>query len=133
MQPDQITLAVDVLANNTLVDEIFTRYEEQTNRSTYIGVGHLPDDRNTMGLYRTQPTRAGNFKGVGKSSVKMTKDITVSGVDNSTSLTAPIIFDFSASVPVGATIADLVHERERMIAVLRSHDFMNSLQLQMMV
>lgn len=133
MQPNTVTLSVDVLNNGTTEDQVYTRYEELQNRTAYIGASHLPDNRDVLGIYRTFPTKSGNFKGVAKSAVKFTKDVEVAGVDSSTTLTSPIILDFSASVPVGATIADVKEARQRMIALLDSDTFMDALMIQLMV
>lgn len=133
MQADQITLAVDPLNNGTTVNETFTRFEEFQNRAVYIGEGHLPDARNTIGIYRTFPTKTGNFKGVCKTAVKSTLDVEVAGVDSNTTITAPIIMDLSFSVPVGVTTAELVKARQRLIALLDDDSFMNALNVQLMV
>lgn len=133
MQPNTLTLAVDAANNGTPANETYTRYEEYQNRASYIGADHLPDDRNLLAIYRTFPTRAGNFKGTGKSSVKFTQDVEVAGVDSSTTITAPIILEVSFSVPVGAPAADLKHVRQRLLALIDDDSFMDSLNIQLMV
>lgn len=133
MQSDNIVLPVDVLNNGTPVNATYTRYEEQANRSVYIGALHTPDARDVLGLYRTFPTKSGNFKGTGKSTVKFTTDVSVLGVDGVSNLTAPIIIDVSFSVPVGVTVADVVEARQRVIALLDNDTIMNSLNIQLMV
>lgn len=133
MQPDQISLSVDHDNDGlALQTQVYTRYEESQNKATYIGTGHLPDARNMIAFYRSFPTKSGNFKGVGKTSLKLTDDINVAGVDSST-LTAPVIIDVSFSVPVGATAADVKHFRQRVIALLDNDTVMDSLNLQLMV
>lgn len=133
MQANQITLNVDVANNGTPVEQIYNRYEETQNRSTYISTSHLPDDRDMFSLYRTFPTKSGNFKGVAKSAIKLTDDVAVAGVDSSTTLTAPTILEISFSVPVGAPVADLKEIRQRAIALLDNDSFMDSLNVQLMV
>lgn len=133
MQPNTVTLPVDPANNSTVVNEVYTRYEETQNRTAYIGASHAPDDRDLLAIYRTFPTKSGNFKGVAKSSVKFTKDVEVAGVDSSTTLTSPIILDLSASIPVGASAADIKHARQRLIALLDDDTFMDGLQIQLMV
>lgn len=133
MQADTLTLSVDAANDSNPANEVYTRYEEYQNRATYIGASHTPDDRDTVAIYRTFPTKSGNFKGTAKSAVKFTKDIEVAGVDSSTTITAPIILELSFSVPVGATTADVIHARQRAIALLDSDTFMNSLNIQLMV
>lgn len=133
MQPNTVSLDVDVLNNGTTEEQVYTRYEEAQNRTVYIGVSHTPDARDTLSIYRTFPTKSGNFKGVAKSAVKLTEDVQVAGVDSSTTLTSPIIFDFSASIPVGAPAAAVKEARQRLIALLDDDTFMDSLQIQLMV
>lgn len=133
MQADQLSISVDAANTGSPATEVYDRYEENLNRSVYIGNAHLPEARDTITLYRTQATRTGNFKGVSKSAVKLTKDVDVDGVDSSTTLTSPIILDLSFSVPVGVTAADLVHVRQRALALLDDDTFMDSLNIQLMV
>lgn len=133
MQANVLTLAVDVLNNGTTANEDYSRYEESQNRSAYIGAGHVPDNRDMVALYRTFPTKSGNFKGTAKSAVKFTKDVEVAGVDSSTTITAPIILDLSFSVPVGTTAAELKHARQRLVALIDDDAFMDSLNIQLMV
>lgn len=133
MQPDQLTLSVDALNNGTPANEIYTRYEEYQNRAAYIGSSHKTDARDLLAIYRTFPTKSGNFKGTAKSSVKFTKDLSVAGVDSTTLITAPIILELSFSVPVGVSNAELKHARQRMLALLDTDSFMDSLNIQLMV
>lgn len=133
MQENIITLPVDVANNATIVNQPYNRYEEQQNRTTYIGAGHLPEERDMMTIYRTLPTKNGNFKGVAKSAVKFTQDVSVPGVDSNTQLTAPLIFDLSVSMPVGCSAAILKEMRQRAIALLDDDDLMDSISIQLMV
>lgn len=133
MQPNAITLPVDPLNNGTVVNEEYTRYEEYLNRSVYIGAGHTPDARNTIAMYRTFPTKSGNFKGVSKSSIKLTKDFSVSGVDGSTTLSSPLIVEVNFSVPVGVTSAQVKACRQRLIAILDSDTVCDPLNIQLMI
>lgn len=133
MQANQISLSVDVANDSTPVVQAYDRYEEFQNRSVYIGANHLPEARNTFALYRTFPSKSGNFKGVSKSAIKFTQDVDVAGVDASTTLSAPIIAEVSFSVPVGATSAELIEIRQRVIAALDDDTFMDSLSIQLMV
>lgn len=133
MQPNVITLPVDTLNNGTPTDESYTRYDAYQNRATYIGASHTADSRDTLTLYRTFPTKNANFKGVMKTSVKFSKDIAVAGVDSSTSLTAPIIFEVNCSIPVGATDAEILLARQRLIALLDLDSVMVPLNSQQMV
>lgn len=119
MQPNTITLSVDTLNDAAaIVDETLTRFEEYLNRSKYIGENHSLSSRDELTLYRTFPKQAGNFKGVGKSAAKFAFDVSVPGVDATTTLTSPIIMEISFSVPVGTTPADVLLMRQRGLALL---------------
>lgn len=133
MQPNVISIDVDYLNNGTETTEEFNRYEEYLNRSVYIGEGHTPDARNTLAMYRTFPTKSGNFKGVSKSSIKLTKDYPVAGVDGVSTLTSPAIFEVNFSVPVGVTAAEAKKCRQRLIAILDSDELCDALNIQLMV
>jgi hypothetical protein len=133
MQPNTITLNVDILNNGTTVPESYERFEEFQNRAKYIGASHVPEDRDTVDLYRSFPVKSGNFKGVSKTTVKLTKDGVVSGVDGIALLTAPIILEVSFSIPVGTPVADILIARQRAIALLDLDVVMNALNVQLMV
>lgn len=133
MQPDTITLAVDVANNGTTVNYDFTRYEENLNRTKYIGENHSIDTVDMCTIFRTPPKQSGNFRGVAKSSFKFTKDGIVLGVDGLANLTSPIIAEVSFSIPVGTSTADVVKMRQRIIALLDQDTFMNNLNVMLMI
>lgn len=133
MQNDTITLSVDKLNNGTTTDELYSRFEEFQNRSVYIGENHTPDARNTVSLYRSFPTKNGNFKGVQKTSIKLSKDHVVAGVDGVSQLTAPAIIDISFSFPVGTSVEDQLVMRQRALALLDLDSVMVPLNSQCMV
>jgi hypothetical protein len=118
MLDNTITLPVDQAGNDTEVDEDYTRFEETQNRTVYIGEDHSLSARNTITLTRNFPTVSGNFKGVAKSALKMTQDIEVDGVDSTTSNTSPMIAAANFSIPVGATSAQVMLIRQRLIAAI---------------
>jgi hypothetical protein len=134
MQPNEIDLQVDTLNDGgTIVQETYTRFEEFLNRSKYVGDSHTMSSRDELTLYRTFPKQAGNFKGVGKSAAKFAIDVSVPGVDETTSLTAPIIMEISFSIPVGATPASILLARQRGLALLDLDSVMNPLNEKLMV
>ena len=132
MQNNTITLAVDVLNNATTVDKVFTRFEEYQNRAVYISDEHSIAERDTLALYRTLPKPSGNFRGVGKSTVKFSKDLSVLGVDG-TSQVAPLIIEVSFSIPVGATVATMLEMRQRAVALLDDDSVMVNLNHLLMI
>jgi hypothetical protein len=134
MQADTINVNVDTLNDTTtIVPETYTRYDEYQNRSVYIGENHALDARDTVSLYRTFPKVNGNFKGVSKSAIKLTKDFSVDGVDGVSTLTAPFILDISFSIPVGVSAADVLIIRQRALAFLDSDTVMDALNNKLMV
>ena len=119
MQPNTITLSVDEENDGVgPVNHVYSRHEEYQNRSVYISGSHTLVAKDSLSLYRTFPKVAGNFKGVAKSSMKFSKDVTVFGVDGVSQLTAPIIVEVSFSIPVGATSAAILIARQRALALL---------------
>lgn len=134
MLDNSITLPVDETnAGGATANHVFSRHEEYQNRSLYIGEGHLPGEaRNQLAFYRTAPKPSGNFKGTRKTSIKLTRDCTVAGVDGST-LTSPRIIEVSFSFPVGAAAADIVLDRQTVIALLDVDTIMDSLNVQQSV
>lgn len=133
MQPNTLTLNVDYLNNAITTAEGYDRYEEYQNRSVYVGSTHSPDSRDTVSLYRSFPTKNGNFKGVQKSSIKLSKDHTVNGVDGVATLTSPVIIEVNFSVPVGVSPADVLKCRQRIIALLDDDTICDALNNQLMV
>lgn len=121
MQANTITLPVDLLNNGTTTDEVFARFEEGLNKSTYVGPNHSLQARNKLELYRTLAKRAGNFLGAAKGTMKFTQDVTVTGVDG-TDIVAPQIIEVNYSLPVGSTDAQALALRQRVLAAL-DHSF----------
>lgn len=134
MLSDEITLSVDAENDGVgPVSEVYTRFEENLNRSIYIGSDHELTDRNTLTFYRTQPKVAGNFRGVAKTSFKFSKDFSVTGVDGVATITAPVIVEVSFSIPVGVSAADQLHIRQRVLALLDLDAVMLPLNNQLMI
>lgn len=126
MQPNTLTLAVDLLNTDSTTNELFTRHEEQINRSTYVGPGHSVASVNMLQLYRTLPKRSGDYLGSAKVSLKLTQTRTVqsaSGLD----IPAQDISEVSFSVPVGVTAAQMLATRQRWIAILDDDAIMTPL------
>lgn len=136
MQSNFIVLTVDV--NNdgvttTDVDQTYTRFEEHLNRSVYIGDNYSVAAPNTLSLYRTQPKPSGNFPGMAKSAFKFSDCLPITGNDGVTTLNLPLIVEVSFSIPVGATSAQVLERRQRVIALLDDDTVMNSLNMTLMV
>lgn len=133
MQPNDITLNVDYLNNAITTAEAYERSEVYLNRSTYVGSAHTLESRDIINFYRSFPTKSGNFKGVSKTSFKLTKDFSVTGVDGVSTLTAPMLVEISFSIPVGVSAADILKCRQRALALLDTDTVMDKLTVQQLV
>lgn len=133
MQPNTLTLAVDVLNDGTPVNSTFTRFEEFQNRSVYVDSVHSMAQRSTLSLYRSFPKQSGNFRGVSKSSIKFSRDFNVTGVDGSSTIVSPFIAEVSFSIPLGVTDAEILVMRQRIIALLDADSIMTPLNSMLMI
>lgn len=120
MLENTITLGVDIANNATVVDMDFRRYNEFADRSVYISEVHAIEKRDTLTFSRVPPKRSGNLKGVAKSGFKFTMDQVVPGVDETTTVTQPLLGETSFNVPVGTTVDQEILLRQRMIALLNN-------------
>lgn len=126
MQPNLITLPVDRANNGNPIDEVYEKADTVGNRSTYHGPGHTLEERDKLDLYRTPPTKSGNFRGTAKSSFKFTEDRQVLTVDGLTTV-APLILEVSFSIPVGVNDLVVKEARQRAIALLDNDSVMDAL------
>jgi hypothetical protein len=127
MQPNQITLAVDELNNETTVDAIFDRNEEYLNRTVYVHENHTLASKDVLSFYRNTPAASGNFPGMVKVAAKFSRDVSVAGVDQTTTIVSSSIGEFSFRIPIGATAAFCLELRQRMIALLDDDTVMDAL------
>lgn len=119
-----ITLSVDAANSGSPANETFIVAHPSENRTTYILSGTDLGDREELILYSTRPKRAGNFRGVVRSAVKFTKAVAVEAVDATDTVDSDLILNLSFSVPVGTATADIVHLRQRLIALLDNDAYM---------
>jgi len=133
MIANDITLNVDQLNDGNTVAEAYELSDRNGNRSVYVGESHALDARDTITFYRTFPTPHGNFKGVAKSSAKLTEDVQVTGKDGVSTLTAPMIREVSYSFPIGVSAADVLRFRQRGIALEDNDGVMDDLNLRLLV
>lgn len=94
----------------------YTRFRQETDKTTYVGADHAVDSREKLEFYRTEPKRSGNYRGSSKTAAKFTLDVSVATVDGGT-IMAPIVLELSSSIPVGADEA-VVSELQRRMSVL---------------
>lgn len=128
MQENTITLTVDTQNNGTTENLSLRRHQEGTDKSAYITPNHTLQKRDKLEFFRTMPRTNGNFKGMAKAEFKLTRDVSVPGVDETTTLTAPLIIDVSFSTPVGVTAAQALEARQRAVALLDDDAVMVNLQ-----
>lgn len=117
MQDNTITLSVDLANDSNPSNQVFTRFDELVNRSTYVGPSHSLVSPHTMSLYRTLPKRTGSFLGAAKTAIKFTKTVAVEDAEGNETL-KPAICEASFSIPVGMTPAETLALRQHMVAAL---------------
>lgn len=126
-QSDTITLSVDVLNSGTPTDEVYTSYSTNGNVHTYIGADHQSDQQNTLKFYRTEPVVSGIFRGYLDTKVSFGQDFSVLGTDGSTLPGRMAFASLQIRVPVGVSAADILHLRQRLLAVLDNDVIMEKL------
>lgn len=124
-QPAVITLSVDAdgAGAGAAADENFSNFDRFSNRSVYHAPGHSTVLRDTLTLYRTLPKPTSIFYGVQKSAAKFSLDVEVDTPSGVTTR-SPIIYELSASIPVGASATDILHVEERVKALIYNRDLM---------
>lgn len=127
-QPATIELTVDYdgEGSGTAATEEWSNFDRLSNRSVYHSDAHTPILRDTLTIYRTLPKPTPTFYGVQKSAVKLSMDVTVA-IPNGETTRSPIIFELSASIPVGASSADVLKQEERIKGLIYNRDFMTRL------
>lgn len=117
MQANEITLSVDLANDGNPTNQVFTRFQEFVDRSTYTGPSHTVAAPHTMQLYRTLPKRTGSFLGAAKTAIKFTKTVVVQDAEGNDT-PKPLIVEASMSIPVGATPAQTLEIRQHLVAAL---------------
>lgn len=134
MQPNEITVAVDVLNNGTTTNKIFQRFDDSTpNKSLYVTSVHTMMSRDTLALFRTFPKPSGNFAGVSRTTIKFSRDVIVPGVDSTTNQTSQIIAEVNFSIPVGINAAQTKEVRQQVIGLLDLDSIMGPLNDSLMI
>lgn len=131
MQANEIILAIDQANDGNPTNKTFRRYDAQPNRTVYIGPNHEPTNRDMITLFRTPAKRAGNFRGVNKTAVKLTTDLNVPGVDMTTYIVAPFILECSFSIPAGTSAENIKLMRQTLISILDNDLIMDGLNIQL--
>lgn len=134
MQPNEITVAVDVLNNGSATNRIYQRFDDSTpNKALYVTGTHSVMSRDSLALFRTFPKPSGNFAGVSRSTVKFSKDVIVPGVDSTTTQTSQIIVEVNFSIPVGVNAATTKEFRQLAIGFLDLDSVMAPLNDSLMI
>lgn len=126
MLSSTLTLAVDEANDGIIVDLEYTRYDEYNNRTVYISENHEPGMEDKLTFYRTFPTSSGNFKGTRKTAFKLSRDVTVLGVDGN-NVNSTSIAEVSFSLPIGVSAAEAKKIRQGLIAALDNDTLMVAL------
>jgi len=127
MLNNTITLQVDVLANATLVDAPFRRFQEFADRSLYVGDAHSSTTKDTLQFYRTAAKPQGKSRGVQKCAVKLTATQSVPSTINDETILADEIAFLQFNLPVGISPARKLELRQRLIAMLKDDAVMGPL------
>lgn len=117
---DSLTLAVDVANDANPSNEVFTLHRFNETRKVFKGPNHTDSQEQLLTVTVSDPTINGENPGRRKSTLKFTNDVTISNVSGSGDLREPIISSYNMSIPVGATPAEIMAERQRMIALIDS-------------
>jgi len=88
----------------TINAKTYTADSFQANQVGYIGAGKTVSVKDDVVLRRTAPKATDVFSGVGRTSSKLTRTLSLTGAKTPT---ADMIGDVSISAPVGYTAADV--------------------------
>ena len=116
--PNTLTVNIDKENDGSSIPVVLSEIERAADRSRYKFPGHTLVARDYVEFYRTLNKKSGNSNGVAKSAIKVTRDISVPGVDTTTTLVAPQIGHVTFSSPVGATTAQELEIAMRLVACI---------------
>jgi hypothetical protein len=143
MLPDPMNLALTMDDATTPSETLsLVRINEVTNRSTYA-IPELEEDHSTEGqaipahdqvglrhqlqFYRTYAKRSGASRGSAKSTVKVTRDVSVPNADGTGNIVLPLIAEVNFSCPVGVSYHNRKDLRCIVASILREHAEMEDL------
>lgn len=104
----------------TINAKTYTADAYASNSVGYIGALKTVSAKDDVSLRRTAPKATDTFSGVGRTSAKLTRTLTLTGAKT---LMGDAILDISVSVPVGYTAADVDSLLNDMGAFLASASF----------
>lgn len=88
----------------TFNSKTFTADSFGTNAVGYVGPAHTQSVKDDLRIARVLPKPTAVFSGVGRTSAKLTRTLTLTGAETPT---GDLIIEVSVSAPVGAAGADL--------------------------
>lgn len=114
-----ITLSVDAANDGNPVNYVYTSNSGVggTDKTVFIHSAHTLAARRELAFLRRLPTRAGNFKGMAKSTVKFTRAVTVPGVDG-VDIDSFAIMEINFTFPVGSSTAFQKEVRQEGVALM---------------
>lgn len=111
----------------TINAKTYTADSFQQNAVGFIGAGKTVSVKDDVTLRRTAPKPTVDFSGVGRTSAKMTRTLTLTGAKT---LASDAICEISVSVPVGYASADVDTLLNDMGAFLASASFKSHVKSQ---
>lgn len=115
--PDPITLSIDEANDSNPSDHILSRGREFATKTEYYDEDHTVASRSMCTVMCTLPKQNGNFYGTLKTSVKFTRDVTVTGV-NGEDIKVPSIAEANFSFPSGTDEAHATLMRQSLVSFL---------------
>lgn len=116
--PNTLTVYIDNENDGSPIPVIISEIERAADRSRYKFPTHSLIARDYVDFYRTLNKKTGNFNGVAKSAIKVTRDVSVPGVDTTTTLVAPQIAHVTFANPVGVTPAQELEVAMRLVGCI---------------
>lgn len=113
-----LNVQIDKENDGSAIAVVLTELDRSADRSRYKFPDHSLISRDQVEFMRTFNKKSGNFNGVARASIKLTRDVTVPGVDVTTSVTAPQIAQISFNNPVGTTPAQDLELAMRLVGII---------------
>jgi hypothetical protein len=130
MLANVITFDSGIAAIATPSEQDYERFSESANGSIYHGPLHTDGSRDIIAFKRNEPQASGNFRGTRKVSAKITRDMSVPGVDTTSTVVAPFICELSVSTPIGLEDEDIDAYLNLAIGMLMSAEVRDDLILE---
>lgn len=113
-----LNVNIDKENDGSAIAVVLTELDRSADRSRYKFPSHSLISRDQVEFMRTFNKKSGNFNGVARASIKLTRDVSVPGVDVTTTITAPQIAQISFNNPVGTTPAQDLELAMRLVGII---------------